>query len=138
MLAVEKWRPYLLGRHFVIKTDHFSLKYLMEQKITTPFQSKWLPKLMGFDYEVVYRKGKENMAVDSLSRISSSHLLTMHLSTIDIDLMDKIKVTWQQDPTLHALIQSLQAGNSHPKFTWQQNMLQRKGKLVVGNDPLLH
>ena len=37
VLAVERWRPYLLGRHFVIKTDHFSLKYLMEQKITIAF-----------------------------------------------------------------------------------------------------
>lgn len=40
VLAVEKWRPYLLGRHFVIKTDHFGLKYLVEQKITTSFQCK--------------------------------------------------------------------------------------------------
>ncbi|GJT35646.1 retrotransposable element Tf2 [Tanacetum coccineum] len=31
--------------------DHFSLKYLLDQKITTPTQMKWLPKLMGFDYE---------------------------------------------------------------------------------------
>jgi len=52
VLAVEKWRPYLLGRHLIIKTGHFSLKYLMEQKLTTTFQSKWLPKLMGFDYEI--------------------------------------------------------------------------------------
>jgi len=58
VLAVENWRPYLLGRHFVIKTDHFSLKYLMEQKITSSFQSKWLRKLMGYDYEICYRKGK--------------------------------------------------------------------------------
>ncbi|XP_071913952.1 uncharacterized protein [Coffea arabica] len=34
--AIQKWRPYLLGGHFIIKTDHQSLKYLMEQKISTP------------------------------------------------------------------------------------------------------
>jgi len=37
VMAIERWRPYLLGRHFVINTDHFSLKYLVEQKITTAF-----------------------------------------------------------------------------------------------------
>jgi len=39
-MVVERWRPYLLGRHFIIRIDHCSLKYIMEQKITTPFQSK--------------------------------------------------------------------------------------------------
>ena len=68
ILVVKKWRPYLLGRQFIIKTDHFSLKYLLEQKNTTPFQSKWLPKLMGFNCEIVYRKGK-SIAAESLSRV---------------------------------------------------------------------
>ncbi|GKA08115.1 putative mitochondrial protein [Tanacetum coccineum] len=45
---LEKWRGYLLDRHFKIKIDHFSLKYLMEQILTTPFQIKWLPKLLGW------------------------------------------------------------------------------------------
>lgn len=35
VLAVKKRRPYLIGRHFIIKTDHISLKYLMEQKVNT-------------------------------------------------------------------------------------------------------
>ena len=30
VMAVEKLRSYLLGRHFLIKTDHFSLKYIVE------------------------------------------------------------------------------------------------------------
>ncbi|GJT31444.1 putative mitochondrial protein [Tanacetum coccineum] len=58
---------YLLDRHFQIKTNHFNLKYFLDQRITTPFQSKWLPKLLGFDYEIVYKRGKEN---DALSRIA--------------------------------------------------------------------
>lgn len=68
MLAVTKWRSCLLGRRFVIKTDHHSLKYLVEQKLVTPVQQKWLSKLMGFDCEIIYGKGGENIVVDSLSR----------------------------------------------------------------------
>ncbi|GJT97739.1 integrase [Tanacetum coccineum] len=41
--ALEKWKGYLLDRHFIIKTDYFSLKYLMDQRFTTPAQRKWLP-----------------------------------------------------------------------------------------------
>ncbi|GKF92063.1 putative mitochondrial protein, partial [Tanacetum coccineum] len=81
--ALNKWKGYLLDRHFKIKTDHFSLKYLLEQRITTPSQMKWLPKLMGFDYDILYKKGSENKAADALSRIhTSAQLLTLALSII--------------------------------------------------------
>ncbi|GKG25468.1 putative mitochondrial protein [Tanacetum coccineum] len=72
LLALEKWRGYLLDKHFKIKTDHFSLKYLLDQRLTTPFQTKWLPKLLGFDYEISYKKGNENMAANAFSRVNSS------------------------------------------------------------------
>nr|GEV26755.1 peroxidase 64 [Tanacetum cinerariifolium] len=49
---VRKWRHYLLGRPFVVKTDHMSLKYLLEQRLTTPAQARWLPKLLGYDYRI--------------------------------------------------------------------------------------
>ncbi|GJV98200.1 reverse transcriptase [Tanacetum coccineum] len=65
IMALDRCRGYLLDRHFQIKTNHFSLKYFLDQRITTPFQSKWLPKLLGFDYEIMYKRGKEN---DALSR----------------------------------------------------------------------
>ena len=45
--AVKKWRPYLLGKPFVIKTDHQSLKHLLEQRIGTPMQQKLITKLLG-------------------------------------------------------------------------------------------
>ena len=135
VLAVEQWRPYLLGRNFIIKTDHFSLKYLLGQKLTTVFQRKWLPKLMGYDYEIHYRQGKENLVADGLSRLYGMQLLTFTLSSINSELLAAIKATWLQDPSIQQLIQSLEAGQQHSKYVWQQEMLYRKGKLVVGADP---
>jgi hypothetical protein len=58
----------------VIKTDHQSLKYLLEQRLTTPSQARWLPKIMGFDYSIQYRKGKENQGADALSRVAAAQL----------------------------------------------------------------
>jgi hypothetical protein len=45
--------------------------------------------LLGFDYEIGYRKGKENIAVNALSRISSSELNALVISMISTDLMEK-------------------------------------------------
>ncbi|GJV01669.1 retrotransposable element Tf2 [Tanacetum coccineum] len=64
---------YLLDRNFIIKIDHFSLKYLLDQRITTPTQMKWLPKLIGYDYEVIYKKRLKNGAVDALSRLGNAN-----------------------------------------------------------------
>ena len=39
MLAIlhvlKKWRPYLTGRHFKVKTDHGSLKHFLEQRLSS-------------------------------------------------------------------------------------------------------
>ncbi|GKA56751.1 putative mitochondrial protein [Tanacetum coccineum] len=66
LVALEKWNGYLLDRHFKIKTNHFSLKYLLNQKLTTPFQLKWLLKVLGYDNELVFKKGIDNAAADAL------------------------------------------------------------------------
>ena len=66
---VLKWRSYLTGWQFQVRTDHCSLKYLLKQRITTLDQQRWIVKLMGFDYKIVYRPGRENKVADALSRL---------------------------------------------------------------------
>lgn len=59
--AVKKWKQYLLGRRFTIKTDQRSIKFLLDQRVREESQHSWLQKLNGYDYLVEYKKGKENI-----------------------------------------------------------------------------
>ena len=66
--ALKKWQPYLMGRHFKVKMDHDSLKYFLEQRLSSKEQQKWATKMLGYDFEIIYKKGKQNVVVDALSR----------------------------------------------------------------------
>jgi len=66
--AVRHWRPYLWGRHFLVRTDHYSLKFLLDQRLSTVPQHQWISKLFGFDFSVEYRPGRLNIVADALSR----------------------------------------------------------------------
>ncbi|KAJ0628009.1 putative nucleotidyltransferase, Ribonuclease H [Helianthus annuus] len=80
MVAVKQWHYYLITGPFVIRTDQRSLKHLLAQKITTPLQHKWLAKLMGYDYSIEYKQGRENVAADALSRVQGGVLFEMAVS----------------------------------------------------------
>jgi hypothetical protein len=68
MHALTKFRQYLVGNKFVVKTDHNSLKYFLEQKDLSERQQKWVTKVQAFEFEIEYVKGKKNIVVDALSR----------------------------------------------------------------------
>ena len=133
LVAVMRWNAYLLGRHFTIKTDHQSLKFLLDQKTSTPAQQQWVLRTMGYDFEVVYRKGTNNTVADTLSRRPIGEFQAIFV--IHTDLFDRIQATWTSYPYLVQLIDQLQQGTKQStKFSWQHQQLRRKGKLVVGND----
>jgi hypothetical protein len=51
--ALKKWHPYLMGRHFKVKTDHDSLKYFLEQRLSLEEKQKWVTKMLGYDFEII-------------------------------------------------------------------------------------
>ncbi|KAE8237293.1 hypothetical protein A4X13_0g8842 [Tilletia indica] len=66
--ALMKWEDQLLGRKFVIITDHRSLEYLQTQKKLSGRQARWLEYLSRFTYSIQYVSGDSNVVADYLSR----------------------------------------------------------------------
>jgi hypothetical protein len=85
IMAVEKWKHYLQHQEFIILTDHKSLAYLKEQNLHSDMQRKAMTRLMGMHFKIVYRKGKENVVADALSRLP--HLFALQA-------MSMLKVDW--------------------------------------------
>lgn len=69
VIVVQKWRPYLLGQSFKVKIDQQALKFLLEQRAGTVSQQCMISKLLGYDFVIEYKKGKESDTL-SISLIS--------------------------------------------------------------------
>lgn len=95
--------------------------------------------MMGYDFEVVYRKGALNTIANALSKkpeFEQGQLLS--ISSATTDMFDKIQKTWVEDEELKKIVQELEIDKtSLKKFNWQNNQLRRKWKLVVGRDEAL-
>ena len=69
VFACEKFRPYILGSHVIIHTDHAAIKYLMAKKEAKPRLIIWVLLLQEFDMEIKDKKGGDNVIADHLSKL---------------------------------------------------------------------
>jgi hypothetical protein len=138
MHVVYLWRPYLLGQRFQIKTDHQSLKYFLEQRISSPEQQKWVTKLFGYDYEIIYKKGKDNVVADTLSQKYEYEGSFFSLSFIVPDWLQAVRQEWLHDHKISHLIQQLQSNSPvSPGYSWLHDELRYKGCLYLSKQSKL-
>ena len=130
--AVESWRPYLLGRRFQIRTDHHSLKYFLEQHLSSPQQNKWLAKMLGYDYEIVCKKGQENSVEDALSRQFEEESTLLAISLPILEWIEEARRECFSHPGLSQLISQLQADPNPTKgYSWQNEILRYRDRVVI-------
>ncbi|WVZ51235.1 LOW QUALITY PROTEIN: hypothetical protein U9M48_002396 [Paspalum notatum var. saurae] len=102
--AVRHWRPYLWGRSFTVRTDHWSLN-----------------KLFGYDFTVEYRPGKHNTVADALSRRDeAASLAVATLAVPSFDIFDTLRHELAADTTASAIREAL-AGDQAPPITSDRN-----------------
>ena len=67
-MALENWRPYLHGRHFLVNTDNFACKWMLHHPNVSPKMARMLTFFSQFDFVLHHVKGRSNVLADALSR----------------------------------------------------------------------
>lgn len=126
--SLQTWQHYLRPKEFVIHTDHESLKYLKGQGKLSRRHIKWVEFIESFPYVIKYKKGKENIVADALSR---RHSLITTLSSKLLGF-ESIKEMYVDDSDFSSLYVACEHG-SLDKFYKHEGYLFKENKLCIPN-----
>jgi len=82
--------------------------------------------MLDYDFEIIYKKGKQNVVVDSLSRKDEyiEGLLCVIFSLPQSDCVEESRIEWKQYQKACNIIQKLQEDpNAQDKFVWKNDLL---------------
>lgn len=131
IFAIKKWHHYLRGHPFIIRTDQKALKHLLEQKEMDCDQQKWVSKLMSLKFEIHYKPGSENRAVDALSRRGETVELKAYSLWQYPDVEEWNKEV-QNDERLYVVIRQLLVGQpTVGPYTMKRGCLLYKERMAL-------
>ena len=67
--VTEKFRDYLYGHSFTVYTDNNPLTYVLTSAKLDATGHRWLSELANFDFNILYRPGRNGQDADALSRM---------------------------------------------------------------------
>jgi hypothetical protein len=115
--VVRHWRPYLWGHAFIVRTDHYALKFMLDQRFSTIPQHQWISKLFGFDFTVEYRPGRLNTVADTLSWREGEALSLEAISLPSFDIFDKLRRELDASEDLRSRRDAAAAGVHGPHWS---------------------
>ena len=68
IVFARQYRHYLLGRPFIVRTDHSSLLWLTHFRYIQGQLARWLEELQQYNMQIQHRRGRDHINSDSLSR----------------------------------------------------------------------
>lgn len=134
LYSIDHWCPYLLHSEFIIRTDPRSLVHLDDQRPTTPWQHKALTKLLGLDYKIVYKQGRENRVADALSRTNHGDRHELEAVTVTVSpWVQTLQDSYSQDPDTQKLLQEFSMSSPSDHYSLVKGLIYFKGRIWVGN-----
>jgi hypothetical protein len=75
----------------VVPTNHYSLKYLLDQRLSTIPQHAWVSKLFGFQFSVEFKPGHQKVVADALSHWDEEAPAVTAISVPNFELFDQFR-----------------------------------------------
>ncbi|KAK3086157.1 hypothetical protein FSP39_014434 [Pinctada imbricata] len=111
---IKVYRPYLYGKHFILRTDHSALKWMMTFREPEGQLARWLDSLSEYDFEILHRAGKIHRNADALSRIDHEAPLNRLDDTVAVINLSKGKEDIRQrqadDPEIAEVMKWIASG----------------------------
>lgn len=126
---VEHFRVYLLGRDFLLRTDHAALMNLLMLDLPpTILVQKWILRLLEYTFRIEYQKGSTNIIADVISKmLFATEVQKKEESEID-DLPEK-----SRDPgTIQMFLDGFREGTESSSAAIPK---QSEGCFFFSNDP---
>jgi hypothetical protein len=124
MHALAKFKQYLVGAKFVVRTDHNSFKYFLNQKDLNERQQKWVSKIQACDFDIEFVKGKNNVVVDALSRTPLVYAMT----DISVDWKAHLLVEYSKNRFACELMDGQIQGDN---FWMVDDIIYNKGRIFL-------
>jgi len=129
--ALDHWSHYLRSNHFILHSDHESLKYIHGQQKLSPRHAKWVEFLQSFNFSSKYKDGKSNVVADALSR---RYALMSILETRLLGF-ETLKDHYAGDTDFGEVFSKCDTG-SFEKYTKQEGFLFKENRLCVPRHPV--
>ena len=124
--ALDHWSHYLRSSHFVLHSDHESLKYINGQQKLSPRHAKWVEFLQSFHFSSKYKDGKSNVVADALSRRYTL------LATLDVRLLgfETLKDYYHDDGDFGVAFEKCAVG-AYGEYMLQDGFLFKGNRLCI-------
>jgi hypothetical protein len=99
----------------------------LEKRLSSTQHKKWLTKMKRFDFAIIYKKGKDNVVANALSRIEEASILYSIPMWFEETLYE-----WKNDNDTKQKIQCIKEGmNSMEHWEWKGDILWYKGRICL-------
>lgn len=136
--SISKLRHYLLGKKFKIETDHIALISILNGRIDNNRVYRWSLMLNEYDFEIIYKPGKEMIVPDILSR-KYTHKSTTEIMISNVRLYQRGFYSYkrirevQTDTNIQDLKRKLSERNEFKGYYLEEYLVKKK----IGNKSVI-